>query len=482
MENKSSVVYTNLLWRMLERCGAQGVTLIVSLVLARLLTPADYGTVALIMVFLSVLNVFVDSGLANSLIQKKEADDIDFSSVFFFNVVVCCLLYLCMFFMSPIISKFYEKPEMTAMIRVLSLTIVISGVKNVQQAYVSKNMLFKRFFFSTLGGTIIASVIGISLAFAGKGAWAIIIQNISNLLIDTIILWITVRWRPKRVFSWTRLKKLLSYGSKLLLVSLINNVYNEFRQLVIGKKYSSSDLACYNQGNRFPQIIVQNLNTAIDNVVFSAMSAAQDEINEVRNMTRRSIRTGSFILAPLMVGLACVSKSVVILVLTEKWIECVPYLQIFCMMYLFTPLETANLNAIKAIGRSDVFLKIDMIQILVGFTGLLISMWFGPIFIAMSMLICTILGLFINAFPNKKYLNYGIREQLKDLAPNILLAAIMGAIVYNVNFESLGVLSDLVLRIFLGAVIYIGGAYLLKMESFCYCIAIVRSLFGKKCK
>lgn len=472
MQNNSNVIYTNLMWRLLERFGAQGVTLVVSLILARLLDPEAYGTVALITVFTAVLNVFVDSGLANSLIQKKNADDIDFSSVFYFNVAICSFLYVIVFFCAPLISAFYNRPDIIPMIRVLGLTLVISGIKNVQQAYVSKHMMFKKFFFSTLGGTLVASVVGIALAVFGKGAWALIIQNLTNLAIDTTILWITVRWRPKAVFSWKRLKGLLTYGYKLLLVSLINNIYNECRQLIIGKVYSSSNLAFYNQGNRFPQIIVQNLNTAIDNVVFSAMSDAQDELTRVRDMTRRSIRTGSFILAPLMIGLACVSKSVVILILTDKWLGCVPYLQIFCFMYLFTPLQTANLNAIKAIGKSDVFLKIDILEILIGLLGLLITMKFGPIMIAISMLICTIINMFINSFPNKQYLNYGIHDQLRDLLPNILLAGFMGIIVYSINYLNLAPIISLLLQIPLGAAVYVGGAALFKVESFVY---IVRS-------
>lgn len=480
MRNNSETVYTNLMWRLLERFGAQGVTLVVSLVLARLLDPEAYGTVALITIFTAVLNVFVDSGLANSLIQKKNADDLDFSSVFYFNILICCLLYVVMFISAPAISIFYNKPEIVPMIRVLSLTLIISGVKNVQQAYVSKYMMFKKFFFSTLGGTLVASIVGISLAILGKGAWALIIQNITNLLMDTIILWLTVKWRPKFLFSWKRLKSLLSYGYKLLLVSLINNVYNECRQLIIGKMYSSSDLACYNQGNRFPQIIVQNLNTAIDNVVFSAMSAAQDEITEVRNMTRRSIRTGSFILAPLMIGMACVSKSVVLLVLTDKWIECVPYLQIFCIMYLFTPIQTANLNAIKAIGKSGIFLIIDILEIAVGLVGLLVTMWFGPIYIAISMLVCTVLALFINSFPNKKYLNYGIKDQIKDLIPNILLSCVMGIVVYSINWLNLSPIISLLIQIPLGGIIYIAGAAILKMESFRYCYGIAKGLLRNR--
>lgn len=480
MQYKSSTVYSNLIWRFFERFGAQGVTLIVSLVLARILDPEAYGTIALITIFTAVLNVFVDSGLANALIQKINADDLDFSSVFYFNIATCTLLYVIMFFLAPAISDFYRRPELIPMVRVLSLTLIISGVKNVQQAYVSKMMMFKKFFFSTLGGTIAASIVGISMAILGMGAWALIFQNLVNLLMDTVILWITVKWRPKAKFSWKRLKGLLTFGYKLLLVSLINNIYNECRQLVIGKLYSSAELAYYNQGNRFPQIIVQNLNTAIDNVVFSAMSSAQEKIIEIRNMTRRSIRTGSFVLAPLMIGLACVSESIVSLILTDKWLDCVPYLQVFCVMYLFTPLQTANLNAIKAIGKSDVFLIIDIIKIVVGIVGLLVSMWFGPYYIALSMLVCTILGLFINAYPNKKYLSYGIGEQLKDLLPSILLALVMGVVVYSIHYLHLSPIPSLLIQIPVGFFVYVSGAALIKLESFTYCVNILKEFVKKK--
>ena len=220
MQNKKILV--NFIWRFAERCGAQLVTFIVSIVLARILAPEDYGTIALITVFTTILQVFVDSGLGTALIQKKNADDMDFSSVFYFNFIVCIILYICMFFSAPFISKFYNDNSLTPVIRVISLTIVISGVKGIQQAYVSKYMMFKRFFFSTIGGTIFSAILGIILAYEGCGVWALVAQQLSNTAIDTLILWLTVKWRPKRIFSWKRLKALLSFGWKLLLSSLLD--------------------------------------------------------------------------------------------------------------------------------------------------------------------------------------------------------------------------------------------------------------------
>lgn len=357
--NKNKVL-SNFIWRFAERCGAQLVTFIVSIVLARILMPEDYGTVALVTVFTAIMQVFVDSGLSTALIQKKNADDLDFSSVFYFNFCVCIILYLIMFFAAPFIASFYEMPGLTPVVRVISLTIIISGVKGVQQSYVSRNMLFKRFFYATLGGTIFSAFLGIAMAYAGFGVWAIVAQQLSNTAIDTLILWITVSWRPKLMFSWERLKGLLGFGWKMLCSALLETVYNNLRNLMIGKIYNSSDLAYYNQGEKFPKLIVANINTSIDSVLLPVMSKEQDDKEKIKSMTKRSIMVSCYIMAPLMIGLACCANNIVIIVLTEKWLSCVFFLRIFCITYMFHPIHTANLNAIKAMGRSDLFLKLEI--------------------------------------------------------------------------------------------------------------------------
>ena len=322
---------SSLFWRFLERCGAQGVSFVVSIVLARLLAPEVYGLIALVTVFTAILQVFVDSGMANALIQKKDADDLDFSSVFFFNMFMCIALYLLLFFCAPLISSFYGNPELTPVIRVLGITLLISGVKNVQQAYVSRTLQFKRFFFATLGGTIGAAVIGIAMAYMGFGVWALVAQSLFNAAVDTMILWVTVRWRPRLQFSFARLKELLRYGWKLLASALLHTVYTNLRSLIIGKLYTAEDLAYYDKGQSFPTLIVSNINASIDSVLLPTMSGVQDDRDAVKAITRRSIVTSSYLMWPMMVGLAVVAKPLVVLLLTEKWLAAVPFLQINCL-------------------------------------------------------------------------------------------------------------------------------------------------------
>lgn len=474
----SNRTLVNFIWRFAERCGAQLVTFIVSIVLARILSPSDYGTIALVTVFTTILQVFIDSGLSTALIQKKDADDLDFSSVFYFNFIVCLILYIIMFVSAPCIADFYKDSNLITIIRVISLTLIISGVKGVQQSYVSRNMLFKRFFFSTLGGTIFSAVLGIIMAYAGFGVWAIVFQQLSNNAIDTLILWITVKWRPIKKFSWIRLKHLLSFGWKMLASSLLDTVYNNLRNMIIGKLYTSADLAFYNQGDKFPKLIVTNINTSIDSVLLPTMSNEQDNHVRVKDMTRRAIKISTYIMAPLMIGLAFCARPIVQLVLTDKWLPCVPYLQIFCVSYLFWPIHTANLNAIKAMGRSDLFLKIEIIKKFIGMILLIITMNISVMAMAYSLLISCLISQIINSWPNRYLLKYSYIDQIKDILPNIVMALIMGGFVYFISYLNLPILVSLVVQILSGGIIYLILSILTKNDSFIYLINILKSRKG----
>ncbi len=483
-QTSSGKVLSNFLWRFAERCGAQIIQFIVSIVLARILAPEAYGTIALVLVFSQILQVFVDSGLGNALIQKKDADDLDFSSVFWFNVVWCLVLYAIMFFCSPLIAAFYNDGSLTAIVRVLCLMVIVSGLKNVQQAYVSRTMQFKRFFWATLGGTIASAFAGIGLALLGCGVWALIAQKLTNLIIDTIVLWFTVKWRPKLMFSFERLKGLFSYGWKLLVSALIDTVYNNLRQLIIGKFYSKSDLAYYNQGKQFPNIIVTNINTSIDSVLLPTMSKAQDDSVRVKQMTRRAIKTSTYIMAPIMMGLAFCADTVVSVVLTDKWLPCVPFLQIFCITYMFYPIHTANLNAIKAMGRSDMFLILEIIKKSIGLAVMLVTIQFGVMIMAYSLLFTSVVSQIINSFPNKKLMNYSYLEQLKDILPGIMIAVFMGVCVKLIEFIPIGipVIVILCLQVIAGVAIYILLSTLFKLESYVYMKGAIKSFISKKKK
>ena len=473
--NRSKKVFSNLIWRFMERILAQGVTFLVSIVLARILDPEIYGTIALVTVIITFMQVFVDSGLGNALIQKKDADDLDFSTVFYFNIVACIFLYGIMFLSAPIIASFYNRTELTPIIRVLGLTLVISGIKNVQQAYVSRHLLFRKFFYATLSGTIGAAVVGIFMAYHGFGVWSLVCQSIFNVLVDTIILWLTVRWRPKLTFSFIRLKELFSYGWKLLVASLIAVGYQEIRTLAIGKIYTDADLAYYNRGTQFPKFIIGNINTSIDSVLLPTLSSEQDNKERVRAITRRAIKTSSFLIMPLMVGLAVCAEPLIRLVLTEKWLPTVFYLRVFCFSFAFYPMHTANLNALKAMGRSDYFLKLEIIKIIVAVVALLTTMFISVEAMALSTIITSILSQIINSWPNKKLLNYSYLNQLKDMLPQITLSLVMGGMVFLISFLGLNDVITLIMQILVGGLIYIGASLIFKNDSFQYIVEVIKA-------
>lgn len=470
---------TNLIWRLLERFGAQGISFIVSIILARILDPGVYGTIALVTVFTSLLQVFVDSGLGNALIQKKEVDDIDYSSVFYFNVAFGLILYFIMFLAAPFIAKFYRLPELTPVIRVLSLTVVVSSVKNIQQAYVAKNMLFKRFFWSTIGGTVVAAIIGIIMAYNDCGVWSLVALNLINLCIDTTILWITVKWKPKLLFSWERLKGLLSFGWKLLVARMIETFYSECRSLIIGRVYSSEDLAYFNRGKQYPNLLVTNIDYSLTSVLFPVMSAAQDDKEKCKSIVRRAITTNIYIIAPLMMGMTVCAEPIVRLILTDKWLPCVPYLRIFCFTLAFMTFNTANMNSYRSLGRSDLYLKIELIRKAFGIGVLVVTMKFGVMWIAYGEIIATLISMLVTAVPNKKFIGYGFFEQLRDVIPSLILATAMGACVYPISMIGLGDGATLFIQIGVGIVVYLVGSIVFKFEPFIYLKNMIMAKKGR---
>jgi len=474
LKNIKENAFANFIWRFAERAGAQSVNFVVSIILARILDTEVYGTVALVTVYMAILQVFVDSGMANALIIKKDVDDIDYSSVFYFNMVLCLLLYGGMYITAPWVAAFYEKPELVSVIRVLGIILIVSGIKNVQQAYVSRNLMFKKFFFSTLGGTIVAAVVGIAMAVKGYGVWALVAQYILNATIDTIIMWFTVRWRPKAVFSLERLKVLFGNGWKLLASTLLNTVYDNLRQLIIGKVYSSEDLAFFNRGKQYPSLIITNVNSSIDSVLLPVLSQEQDDTERVKAMTRRAVSVSSYVISPLMVGFAVCAEPIVVLLLTEKWLPAVPYIRMFCFSYAFWPIHTANLNAIKAVGRADIFLKLEIIKKVIDVCILIATVQYGPEMIAFGVCLAAVVDVLINAWPNRTLINYKYHEQLRDVLPAIVLSAVMGAVVYLISRLGAGVLVTLISQVVCGIVIYVAGSKILKIKSFEYILSLLK--------
>lgn len=472
-------VLSGLAWKFGERIAAQLVSLIVSIILARILSPKDYGSVALVMVFITIANVFVSSGFGSALIQKKDADNLDFSSVFYINILISVVIYLIIFILAPYISEVYKLSVIAPALRVLGIRIIIASINTVQQAYVSRHMLFKRFFWSTLFGTLVSGIVGIYMAYRGFGVWALVAQYLTNTCTDTVVLWFTVKWRPMLKCSWKRAKGLMEYGWKLLLSALLDTGYNQLRSLVIGKLYTKEDLAFYNQGDKYPSLVVTNINSSISGVLFPALSQNQNEPERLKNMTRRAIQISSFIMWPMMVGLAICATPLIRMILTEKWIPCVPYLRVFCFSYGLWPIHTANLQAINAMGRSDMFLKLEIIKKSIGLCILFITLEHGPFVIAIGLAVFSLMGTFINSFPNVKLLDYSYKEQVNDILPSFILALIMGACIYPIRFIKIPDLMLVFLQAIVGVVIYIFFSKLFNQESFYYVINTINNIGDK---
>ena len=464
--------------------GIQGAQFVVSIILARLLAPDDFGSIALVMAVIAIANVFVQSGLGTALIQKKDVDDTDFSTVFYASIALAAIIYGLIFFTSPLIADIYNKPTLVPIIRVLTLSLFIGVFNSIQYAYVARHMLFKKLFFRSIGAMIPSSIIGIVMAFTGFGVWALVAQQLSNSFLAVVIMLFVVPWRPKLLFSFERLGRLFSFGWKLLVSSIIDTVYSQLQSIIIGKMFSPASLAFYDRGSHFPYVVVNNINNSIQAVMLPSLSAYQDDKPQVKKMMRRAIVTSSFLIIPMMAGLAAMAEPVVQILLGDKWLPCVPFVQIFCFIYAFYPIHTSNLSAINAMGRSDIFLKLEIIKKVYGLSVLIgcILYFRTPIGIAFGGAICTVIASFVNAFPNKRLLNYSYWEQIRDIVPSALLACVMAAVVLALPYLHLNIYLTIVLQFAIGSVTYLGLAKILHFESLDYLIKTVADFRRKNGK
>lgn len=480
MSNTSEKVFSGMLWKFMERISAQLVSFTVSIVLARILMPEHYGIVAMVTVFINIANVFVTSGLSTALIQKKDADETDFSTVFWCTLALSIIIYIVLYLAAPLIAKYYKTDELIPVLRVFSLKIIISSYSSIQHAYVSRHMIFKKFFFSTLIGTIISGVVGIAMAFMGCGVWSLVAQYLVNSIIDTVILGFTVSWHPQFIFSWKAAKPLISFGWKVLAADLIGTIYNNFRQLLIGHYYSSTDLAFYNKGKQIPELISNNIDTTVSSVLFPAMSNAEGNVEKVKTMTRRSIKTTSYIIFPLMAGLSAVASPLINVLLTDKWADAVIYLQLICIARSINTVSTANLQAMRALGRSDVVLKLEFVKKPVGVLMVLVAIHYGVFWVAFTMPLYSVYATLINMLPNKKLMDYSIKEQLRDILLSAIISTVMAIIVVQLSQLGFSDIFTLIIQVVSGVLIYIGASELLKIEEYLYLKEFMRNKFIKK--
>ena len=476
MESSKQKVAGGLFWSYGERIMAQLVSLIVSIVLARLLDPENYGVISIVMIFITFCDAIVTGGFGNAIVQKKDADELDVNTMLCCSVATSILLYIIIFCAAPYIASFYNMPIIRPILRVLGLRLLISGVNSIQRAWIQKRMLFKRFFISTSFGTIISAVVGISMAYMGKGAWALVGQYLTNSFIDTTVLLITNDWKPRLQFSWKRAKEMLSYGWKVLVTTVVYTIEGDLRSLIIGKKFGSADLAYYDQGKKFPNLLVTNINTSISNVMFPVLSESQNDPTRLKQLCRRAVRIGIYLLSPLLIGLMGVADTFVIAILSEKWAPCIPFLRILTLVFLVRPFTTTCQQSILSVGRSDITLKIEIIVNAVAIGILFYSVFIleSVLGIAIGTLIAELVSMGMFMYYENKIIRYSYKEQLQDLLPSLGLATVMGVIVYIVQFLARYNGRALILQVVIGAAFYFAASYVLQFEPFVYLVGMLK--------
>lgn len=475
-------VLTSLAWKLLERLGSQGIAFIVQIILARMLIPSDYGILALITVFIVFANVFVQSGLNTALIQKKDADETDFSTVFYLSLFIAAILYIVLFISAPFIARFYNNDSLSDMLRVLSITLFFGAFNSIQIAKVARELNYKVLMGCSISAIIISGIIGVTLAYLGYGVWALVAQQLSNQILICITMLFRVKWYPKLCFSFTKLKPLYSFGWKLLVSNLLININHEIQSLIIGKKYSTTALGFYNRGRQFPLFASDALVSSFRAVLLPTLSSIQDKKNDVKMVVRRSASVSSYVIFPLMIGLAAIAKPLVQILLTDAWLDSVPFLQLFCVVFMFQPLCAVYLQAISAIGRSDLYLKIDFIKKPIELLIIILAviLFDSVLAIAIGSVISVMFSTLVNAIQTGKLLNYTFKEQFSDVFPALVLSSIMGICVYLMSLLSVNQFIILFMQVIVGTVIYIAISIIARDKSFYYIIDILKSAKRKK--
>lgn len=466
--NKKNSIAGGITWKLLERFGVQGVQFVLQVILARILAPEHYGTLSLMIIFTTLADVFIQKGFNTALVQNKDVTEEDYSSVFWVSLSVAGALYVILFAAAPLIAYLYGMPELVTPFRVLCLMLFPGAFNSVQLAKVSRQMDFKKVFYSNIGGIVVSGAVGIAIAHMGGGLWALVAQTLINTVVVCIVMRFTVKWQVRFVCNMKRVKSLFSYGWKLLVSSLMDTLYQDIRSLVIGLKYDKGTLGYYNRGKQFPQFVINAVNGAVQSVMLPAMSAEQDDKAKVKTLMRNSVMLSSYIVFPMMAGLAGVAAPLISLVLTDKWLPCVPYMQIYCFSLAFYPVHSCNLQAINAMGRSDIFLKLEIIKKSVGMISLVIALIFfdSPIAIAMTGVFTTFISCFVNAYPNKKLIGYSYFEQMKDLLPSMAASLLMCGVVLAIGLLELSSIATLLLQIIAGVAVYFAMSAIFRLEPF----------------
>lgn len=478
MNNIKKQTITGFIWRLLQNSCSEVINFIVSIVLARILFPSDYGIIAMITVFTNIALVFVNTGFSPAIVQRKELSEKDIDTIFYSGLFVSIVLYFILFFGASYVSKFYSQPELVPLLRGYSLIILIASSYSVQQALVQREMQFKKSFYMSMSGAIVHGIVGVFLAYLGFGAWAIVYSTLAHYLVCALVMWILVEWKPRLRFSFDSLRRMLPFSLKILISNLINAVFNNIRSLIIGRCYSSQQLAYYNKGYQFPTLIMNQIDGACTSVMFSSLSKFQDNWDSGLKVLRRELRTVYFVCAPVLLGLCAISKPMITVLLTEKWIESVPFVQLVSILCLMWPLSVQT-HAINALGKSNVSLAVNIIGKAFTIVGLLITYRISVVAIVVTSICTTFFSAVLTAAVSQRYLKYKITDLLFDIMPSILIALIMAGIVYCLSICIYNPFLNLVIGVVFGMIIYILLSFIFNRDNFMYLLNLSKSIIKR---
>lgn len=471
-------------WSFADNIFNQGITFLVGLILARLLTPEEYGLIGIITIFIAIFNSIVDSGFSNALIRKKDAKDIDYNTVFITNLVLSFVLFGVLFISAPAISKLFNHSQLIPLLRVMGLIVIINSFAIIQRTILVKKVDFKTQTKVSLISSVSSGVVGITMAISGLGVWSLVGQQVSKQFLNSFFLWIFSNWYPKVQFSFQSFKELFSFGWKLLVSGLIDTLWREIYQVVIGKCYTPVALGQYTRAQQFASICSSNLTSVVQRVSFPILSSVRDDREKLKYGYKRIIKVTMLVSFVLMLGLAAVAKSMVIFLIGEQWLPCVPYLQIICMQMMLYPLHSLNLNMLQVQGRSDLFLKLEIIKKIVAIGPLLLGIFVNIYWMLGSSVVTGFIAYYLNAYYSGPFLNYSIKEQVNDIMPSFGVAITMAIPVFFMSFIPINHFALFSLQIVIGAILTIGICEIIKLPEYFevkdIAISIVKKILKRK--
>lgn len=469
-------------WSFIDSFAGQGITFLVGLVLANLLTPEEYGLIGIITIFIAVFNSIVDSGFSNALIRKNDAKDIDYNTVFIANLVVSVVLFFALFFSAPLIADFFKQPQLEPLSQVMASIVIINAFAIIQRTVLVKQIDFKTQTKVSLISSITSGVVGIGMAYCGYGVWSLVGQQITRQLLNTVFLWVYAKWYPKLQFSWNSFTELFGFGWKLLVSGLIDTVWREVYQVVIGKCYSPATLGQYTRAQQFGSIFSSNLNSIVQRVSYPVLSAIQDDKGRLKQAYRRVIKVTMLVTFVLMLGLAAVSKPMIQVLIGDQWLMAAKLLPILCFQMMLYPLHSLNLNMLQVQGRSDLFLKLEIIKKIVGVIPVLLGVFIDVYWMLWGSVLTGFVSYYLNSYYSGKFLGYSMLAQIKDILPSFGVAVIMAVVTYLVSLLPLSPFVLLLLQIIVGAVITIVICEVTKLPEYLELKGIAMPVINKVIK